>query len=498
MSGETIRVLLVEDDTDHAQLVLRTLHRQEPPFEVMVVGDGVACLEAMALRPYSVVLLDYSLPRMNGLEVLEQIHNRGFSVPVVMVTGQGDERVAVEAMRAGAMDYVVKTTGYLTTLPPVIHKVLKQHELALENARLFETARSLSRDLAWERDRLVAILRGIGEGVIVTDTQDRIILLNPVAEDLLGVKESVFAGQRFLFYLPDLQFAAEWSRWLEEDRDFSKRELHIAYPAARILSATRAQVRDETGVALGQVTVLRDITRERELDRLKTEFISHVSHELRTPIASIKGFTATILRDKNMSSDTRERFLAIIYKESERLTALIEELLDISCIEAGRVHMKRHRISLSEAVERSLAVMSPLFEDKGVTLVKSIGGNGCEIVGDLDRICQVVQNLLSNALKFTPAGGRVEVSLQRNGETVSLDVEDTGIGIAPEHLPHIFERFFRVPGSEGGGTGLGLTIVRDLVERHGGWIDVLSEPGRGSRFRVTFQRPESCERGEDP
>jgi len=229
---------------------------------------------------------------------------------------------------------------------------------------------------------------------------------------------------------------------------------------------------------------------------MKTEFVSNVSHELRTPMASIKGFTSTVLRDKSMSPETRERFLTIIYKESERLTTLIEELLDISCMESGQIHVKRQRFSLAEAVDRTMTVMAPLFEEKGVKLFHSIEESGFEIVGDLDRICQVVQNLLSNALKFTPVGGRVEVSLVGDRESVSLEVEDTGIGIPPEHLPRIFERFYRVPGAEGGGTGLGLTIVREIIERHRGRIDVVSEQGCGSRFRVTFPRPQPYGREE--
>lgn len=496
MSGDPVRVLLVEDDADQARLVRRALERQEPPFKVTVVGDGVACLETVAREPYSVVLLDYSLPRLNGLEVLKTLRDRGFSVPVIMVTGQGDERVAVEAIKARASDYIIKIGGYLTTLPPMIYKALKQHELALENARLFETARSLSRDLTWERDRLEAILRGIGEAVIVTDPADRIILLNPVAEEWLGVQEGVVAGQRFLFCLPDLQFADAWSRWLADNPDFSNQQLQIAYPTARVISATRSRVLDEAGAVLGQVTVLRDITRERELDRMKTAFISNVSHELRAPMASIKGFTSTILRDKQMSADTREHFLEIIHKESERLITLIEELLDISCMESGQVRVARHRISLIEAVERSVAVMTPLFQDKGVKLVSSLDGNECEIVGDLDRACQLIQNLLGNALKFTSASGNVEVNLRQDDAAVSLVVEDTGIGIAPEHLPHIFERFFQVPGGGRGGTGLGLTIVKELVERQGGRIDVRSEPGKGSRFEVMFPRHKPLESEE--
>ena len=170
MGGEALRVLVAEDAPDHAELIRRALGRQHPPFDVTVVGDGPACLDAMAKHRYAIVLLDYNLPRMNGLEVLERIRPSG--VPVVMVTGQGDERLAVDAMSAGAVDYVIKTSGYLATLPTVLHKALKQHELAAENARLYEEAQrrlreteALMAELKEAQERLVRgeTLRALGE-----------------------------------------------------------------------------------------------------------------------------------------------------------------------------------------------------------------------------------------------------------------------------------------------------------------------------------------------
>ena len=163
--GRRIAVLLVEDDADQAEVVARTLRRRDSPIEVTPVGDGPACLEALTRQSYALVLLDYSLPRLSGLEVLAEIRRRGESVPVVMVTGQGDERVAVEAMRAGASDYVIKSSGYLTTLPTVIWRVLKQHELGLENARLYAEAQRSLAELQAAQEKLVegATLRALGE-----------------------------------------------------------------------------------------------------------------------------------------------------------------------------------------------------------------------------------------------------------------------------------------------------------------------------------------------
>ncbi len=165
MPDGRIAVLLVEDDADQAELVTRTLRRQDSPFIVTTVRDGPACLDAMTISSYSIILLDYSLPRMTGLEVLAEIRRRGALTPVVMVTGQGDERVAVEAMQTGAADYIIKSGGYLTTLATVIRKVLKQHELALENARLYAEAQRSLADLQAAQEKLVqgATLRAVGE-----------------------------------------------------------------------------------------------------------------------------------------------------------------------------------------------------------------------------------------------------------------------------------------------------------------------------------------------
>ena len=163
-------VLLVEDDADQAEVVRRTLGRQTPPFDVVVARDGLACLEALALRPYSIVLLDYSLPRMNGLEVLERIRQRGFAVPVVMITGQGDERVAVAAVKADAMDYVIKAQGYLTTLPTVLRKVAKQHAMALENTRLYQEVQ----ERLTQTETLLAVSQQVGGTLDPTEMMRRV------------------------------------------------------------------------------------------------------------------------------------------------------------------------------------------------------------------------------------------------------------------------------------------------------------------------------------
>jgi signal transduction histidine kinase len=228
------------------------------------------------------------------------------------------------------------------------------------------------------------------------------------------------------------------------------------------------------------------VTQERELDRMKSEFVSQVSHELRTPLTAIKGFTEMLLdRDAGEINEEQEEFLKVITSNVDRLVLLINDLLDMSRIESGRLQLKLEAIDLEEIVQSVATTMRPLVNGKQQTLVVHIEPDLPRALGDHDRILQVVTNLVSNAHKYTPADGFISVAVGRVGEELGVAVQDTGIGIGPEDLARLFTRFFRVDSSltrEIGGTGLGLSITKSIVELHGGSISVASEPGKGSTF----------------
>ncbi len=232
-----------------------------------------------------------------------------------------------------------------------------------------------------------------------------------------------------------------------------------------------------------------------ELNVMKNEFVSSVSHELRTPLASIIGFAQTLLLDPDLPSDIRTEFLQIIYDEGRRLAKLINDLLDIARIESGRVELERKETDLIPLLNRALQSVAMQAEGKGVDLKSVSETEELPASVDPDRLTQVVVNLLGNAVKFTPSGGEVKLSVRIvNGKDavgengVEIAVADTGLGIPAEDIPHLFEKFYRVrrPGLDIRGTGLGLAIVKQLVEMHGGTITVESEPNRGSTFTVTI------------
>lgn len=340
-------------------------------------------------------------------------------------------------------------------------------------------------------DRHSKVLRSIGEGVIVTDSDNRLLLINKVAEELLGIKEKESLMKTMLMEFEDEGFTAEWIEFLLQDKEVSTMEMHIGSPVSKTLLATQSKYRNDENKLMGNVTILRDISREKEIDRIKTEFISSVSHELRTPLTSIKGFTSTIIHDKNMTDEIRIEFLEIVEKESDRLSALIEDLLDISRIESNNLKMRKEKVSLQEIIINTKKSIQPQFDKKKISLEINLPNeNFLFIIADSDRVTQVFQNLLSNAVKFTPEGGKVKVISVEEDSFIQIEVRDTGIGISKKDLNHIFEKFYRAHSPTMGipGTGLGLSIVKSIVEDSGGKIDITSKANNGTSVFLKFPK----------
>lgn len=234
--------------------------------------------------------------------------------------------------------------------------------------------------------------------------------------------------------------------------------------------------------------VLRDVTRRKEADRLKNEFVSTVSHELRTPLTALRGALALLVSGKvGVLPETARPFLEIANTDCLRLIRLIDDLLDIQKIEAGRMDFRMGRVELMPLLRRALEAARPFGDQNGVPLAAGSGVEEAVVLGDADRLLQVLANLLSNAVKFSPRGACVQVSLRRHGGGFRISVRDQGPGIPDAFRPRVFERFAQADGSDArqkGGTGLGLHICRVIVERHGGRIGFDTRPGRGTAFHV--------------
>jgi PAS domain S-box-containing protein len=265
-----------------------------------------------------------------------------------------------------------------------------------------------------------------------------------------------------------------WQRWTDRGLIFDEAGNPTEYQSIGI-DITERKLAEEA--LRGYAEAIQDTNRK------KTEFVSDVSHELRTPLASIKGFAATVRSDEDMDPATRQEFLRIVEEETDRLTRIINDLLDLSRIESGRIKLKQENIKLGDLIRKNVLTIRDQAKKKNLELKMRVPEKFPSVFADSDKISQVILNLLGNAIKYTKQG-EVSISAREDNGHVLVEVSDTGIGIAKKDLPKIFEKFQRIEKAEAGtkGTGLGLSIVKALVELQGGNVFVESEPGKGSKF----------------
>jgi two-component system phosphate regulon sensor histidine kinase PhoR len=259
-----------------------------------------------------------------------------------------------------------------------------------------------------------------------------------------------------------------------------------ALPYEQLIELHVAPLRGADGVT-GAVMVLHNVTQVRRLNAVRRDFVANVSHELKTPLTVITGVIETLLDDPDMALGTRDRFLGKTLNQCNRLTTLVHDLLTLSRVETEEEALELRRMDLRGPVQESVRVLTGQAEEKGITLETSLPTESVMIRGAYEALRQVVDNLLSNAIRYTPSGGNVWVRLREDDGAALLEVEDTGLGLEPKHQARIFQRFYRVDKArsrELGGTGLGLSIVKHVVLAHKGGVAVQSRPGHGSTFSV--------------
>ena len=365
--------------------------------------------------------------------------------------------------------------------------------------------REQNQTLASVNHRFEAVLNAANDGIAMLDTDGCFVLVNRRFGELLGTRAPLLLHHTLEEARPLL--IEKLSHRLAalaptETRAVSEEIIALDEPDRRFLQFYTAPVAGVDGSeVIGRIIALRDITRERELDKMKTDFISVVSHELRTPLTSIKGYTDLLLSGAaGDNSEIQAEFLGIIQLSTTRLSNLINDILDISRIESGTLKIKHEPIDYRHLVADTLRLMKAAADAKDVSMDAALPETIPPVRGDADKVTQVLTNLVSNAIKYTPEGGWVKVSLEVTGDTsVTTCVADSGIGVAPEDQPKLFQKFFRADNSstrEAGGTGLGLVIAKTLIELMGGTIWLESEPNRGSKFYFTL--PLLLETGNAP
>lgn len=328
------------------------------------------------------------------------------------------------------------------------------------------------------------------DGLVILDQADRIEWCNPMAERHLGIDRRRDAGQQITYLVRHPQFAET----LQMQNYSEALTLRQSRGSSLILSVQLVPYGDRQ-----KLVISRDVTELERVETMRRDFIANVSHELRTPLTVVGGFLETISDMKAADSDLLRRSLPLMMDQTRRMQRLVEDLLTLSRLESANNPVREERVSVP-------ALARALYED---ALALSAGRHrikldiGCEdgLIGSEDELRSAFSNLISNAIRYTPDGGEVAISWQRRGNQAVFSVRDSGIGVNPEHIPRLTERFYRVDRSrsrETGGTGLGLAIVKHVLNRHQGWLEVMSETERGSTFSALFPEPRllAAETGE--
>lgn len=341
--------------------------------------------------------------------------------------------------------------------------------------------------LTQDRARLLTVLINMVEAVVAVDIQGRVLVANPAFSKLFGV-EGEIVGRPLLEVLRHTglnQILQQVLKTQEEAVD----EITTWDPEERVFEAHGMPLVEGT-VCVGALFVLHDITRIRKLEKIRKDFVANVSHELRTPLASIKGFAETLREGGIDDEKNRLGFVKSIENHADRMTDLVDDLLDLTAIESGQRAPTKEPLDLTEMVDEVIDSLKQLAARKNVTLMSEVK-NIAPVPFDKKQIKQVLTNLLQNAIKFNKEKGTVTIRAKDETDTLIVSVTDTGIGIPPSDLPRIFERFYRVDKArsrEMGGTGLGLAIVKHIIEAHGGRLTVESTQGEGSTFQFTLPK----------
>lgn len=397
----------------------------------------------------------------------------------------------------------------------LVEAAARQVAVSINNAELYRLIReqaerlgSMLRVQQEEASKIHAILEAVADGVMVANAQGRVVLFNAAAELILGARRDEIIGRPTddllgLYGPAGITWGTQLRRWLMSpsarsevpglEQRLAIEDRHVAVHVAPVTLG------DEY---LGTVSIFRDMTKEVEADRAKSDFVSTVSHELRTPMTSIKGYAdLMLLGAAGAMNESQKRFLSIIKANADRLSVLVNDLLDISRIEGGRVELDIKPQPLKELLDYVANSLRAKVEEKGLKLIVNLPPTLPQVMADRDRAIQVLTNLVSNAYQYTRPGGNITVTASQAESVVQVDVIDTGIGIAPENQAKVFDRFFRADDpdvQEFSGTGLGLAIVKNLVEMHHGHIWLESELGKGTIFSFTLPvAHEAPTEGED-
>ena len=482
--NKAIKILVVDDEKSIRDGCHRVLTGKG--YDVSTAENGQQALDILTKEAVDIILLDLKMPVMNGEEVLEKSHDQYPDIPVIIITGHGTVDTAVECMKKGAYDFITK--------PFQIDEFLLTIKRAAEKKNLEQKARQFQEenirnlyDLNLEKTRLKTIINCLANGVMVTNRNHEVVLHNPALMRLMEISKNIENPIPLKSIIDNKDFMATLKQIQSNEASESEFVSQEINTGKNILRAISAPALGPDNSIVGTVTVLEDISAFKQLDEMKSDFVNMVAHELRSPLVSIRQQNSVLVEGlAGPLQEKQQGFLEKGMKKIDSLLELINDLLDIAKIEAGKAIQHQVPINIGQMISDTVSLMEPRAKEQGITLTYS-----CHdlkpVMADPKNIEEIFNNLITNAINYSPDGGNVTVSAQGFGEYLEIKVIDTGVGIPPEELPKIFDKFYRVKSPKTRqvmGTGLGLAIVKGVVEAHRGTIDVESVPDKGTTFRI--------------
>jgi two-component system phosphate regulon sensor histidine kinase PhoR len=386
----------------------------------------------------------------------------------------------------------VRAFGQSTEIQPV--QVIANDEVGALAAAFHDRSHVLADSIAnmdQERQQLRAAFRSMAEGVVVIDAEQRIQFLNEAAGRLLNLGLDTARGRKLWELIRHRQLTEAVERILREERHSC--ELEWSGPDAKVLSLHGTRL--PGGPLRGAVLVLHDITHLRRLERVRQDFVANVSHELKTPLAAIKATVETLLDGAIEDQEHSVKFVRRVHENAERLHFLVQDLLTLSRIESGEERLETHPLAVAQVIEACVSRQEHRALAKQIHITQLPPEEPLVVLADEEALAQILDNLVDNAIKYTPANGEITLRWFAQGDWVIVEVQDTGVGIPEKDLGRIFERFYRVDKArsrELGGTGLGLSIVKHLVQALGGNVQATSQLGLGSKFTVRLPLAEKA------
>jgi two-component system phosphate regulon sensor histidine kinase PhoR len=481
------KILVVDDEMGIREGCKRALVTEG--YAIDLAEDGTVGLQKILANAYDLVLVDLMMPGIGGLDLIRKVHDIDPEIIVVVITGYATIETAVESTKRGAYDYLPKPFEP-ETLAVLVKRGLEKRELRLEAQRLHREREQRLLELAGEKSRLRTIIGCMADGVMVTNLEHHLVLWNASAVKMLRLGGTDEPGQTLAHYVKNAAIVEVLQKILASKDDglsMISQEIRLDDPNL-VLMAQIAPVRDEQGTLLGAVTVLRDITKLKEIEKIKSQFVSMVAHELRSPLAAIEGWLEVVISGAAGGDEQQKQAWLVRAKErAHSLLALVNDLLEINKIAAGKVAQKMESVQVADIIRKIVDFLKPEADRKAVSFILKLSDSLPSVRADVQDMEKLFTNLISNAIKYNVDNGSVTIETTVDANYVGFHVKDTGIGMSQEHLPRIFDDFFRIEDKRTrkiSGTGLGLTIAKKITDSHFGHIEVKSQPDKGSTFSV--------------